>query len=282
MFPYIIYNGQLLPSGAAFATADSRALRFGDGLFETIKVTDGRILFLNDHILRMQEGMRTLSMNLPSENLQEFVAHEILKLLKANETDSARVRISLWRSGSGFYLPENNGSEILFTASQLVHKNYFLNKSNLAIGIFTGQQKSPGVLSNLKSLNSQLYVYAAIKGKEMGFDEMLICNTKGNIIESTSSCIFLVIGGSLVTPPLSDGCIAGVMRKNIIRIALNSGIQVAEQSITENDLMDADEIWLTNVIQGIRTVTTFNEKQYQNVVATKMIAVLNDDTGSDS
>ncbi|MBK9048292.1 MAG: aminotransferase class IV [Bacteroidetes bacterium] len=282
MFPYIIYNGQLLPSGDAFATADSRALRFGDGIFETMNVTDGRILFLNDHILRMQEGMRTLSLTLPSENLQEFVAHEIMKLLKANETDAARVRISLWRSGSGFYLPENNGSEILFTASQLVQKNYFLNKSNLAIGIFTGQQKSPGVLSNLKSLNSQLYVYAAIKGKEMGFDEMLICNNQGNIIESTSSCLFLVKDGVLVTPPLSDGCIAGVMRKNIIRIALHSGIQVTEKSITENDLMDADEIWLTNVIQGVRTVTTFNEKRYQNVVAAKMIAVLNDDTGSDS
>lgn len=281
MFPYIIYNGQLLPSGDAFAAADSRALRFGDGLFETIKVTDGRILFLEDHILRMQEGMRTLSMTLPVENLKQFIADQILKLLEANKTNSARVRITIWRSGSGFYLPENNGSEMMFAASHLDQKNYHLDKSGLSVGILTGQQKSPGVLSNLKSLNSQLYVYAAIKGKEMGFDEMLICNNQGDIIESTSSCLFLVKDGVLVTPPLSDGCIAGVMRKNIIRIALHSGMEVTMQSISENDLMDADEIWLTNVIQGIRTVTRFNEKQYQNVVAAIMIPLLNDDTGSD-
>jgi branched-chain amino acid aminotransferase len=190
MLPYIIYNGQLLPSGDAFVTADSRALRFGDGIFETIKVIDGRILFLDDHLMRLQEGMRTLSLTLSVENLPQFVADQILKLLEANKTTSARVRITIWRSGSGFYLPENNVSEILFSASHLDQKNYHVDKSGLSVGILTGQQKSPGDLANIKSLNSQLYVFAAIKGKEMGFDEMLICSTKGKIIESTSSCIF--------------------------------------------------------------------------------------------
>jgi branched-chain amino acid aminotransferase len=135
MLPYIIYNGQLLPSGDAFVTADSRALRFGDGIFETIKVIDGRILFLDDHLMRLQEGMRTLSLTLPVENLKQFVADQILKLLEANKTTSARVRITIWRSGSGFYLPENNGSEILFTASHLDQKNYHLDKSGLSVGI---------------------------------------------------------------------------------------------------------------------------------------------------
>lgn len=282
MLPYIIYNGQLLPSGDAFVTADSRALRFGDGVFETIKVIDGRILFLDDHLMRLQEGMRTLSLTLPVENLKQFVADQILKLLETNKTTSARVRITIWRSGSGFYLPQSTGSEILFAASQLDRKNYHSDKSVLSVGILKGQQKSPGVLSNIKSLNSQLYVYAAITGKENGFDEMLICNTKGNIIESTSSCIFLVTGGSIVTPPLSDGCIAGVMRKNIIRIALNSDIQVTEQSITESDLMVADEVWLTNVIQGIKAVVSFGEKNYQSVMAENMINLINQDTASDS
>ncbi|MBL7915736.1 MAG: aminotransferase class IV [Bacteroidia bacterium] len=282
MLSYIIYNGHLLPSGDAFATADSRALRFGDGIFETIKVVDGRILFLDDHILRMQEGMRTLSMSLPVENLPHFVADQILKLLEANKTTSARVRITIWRSGSGFYLPENNVSEILFSASHLDQKNYHLDKSGLSVGILTGQQKSPGDLANIKSLNSQLYVFAAIKGKEMGFDEMLICNTNWNIIESTSSSIFIVTGRSLVTPPLSDGCIAGVMRKNIIRIALNAGIQVTEHSITESDLIVADEVWLTNVIQGIKVVVSFREKNYQCVIAEKMITLINQESISNS
>jgi branched-chain amino acid aminotransferase len=275
MLPYIIYNGHLLPSGDAFATADSRAIRFGDGIFETIKVIEGRILFLDDHILRIQEGFRTLSLTLPAENLKQFVADEILKLLEANKTTSARVRIT-----SGFYLPQSTGSEILFAASQLDQKSYYSDKLGLSVGILKGQQKSPGVLSNIKSLNSQLYVYAAIYGKVNGFDEMLICNTQGHIIESTSSCIFLVASGSLVTPPLSDGCIAGVMRKNIIRIALDSGIQVREQSIAENDLMVADEIWLTNVIQGIKAVVSFKAKIYQKVMAEKMITLINQDIES--
>ena len=278
MLPYLIYNGQLLPSGDALVSADSRALRYGDGIFETIKVIDGRILFLDDHILRMQDGMRILLMSLPIENLKQYLTDQILKLLNANNTLSARVRITIWRAGSGFYLPDICGAEILFTASHLDQTSYLLNNARMSVGILSGQQKSTGELSNLKSLNSQLYVFAAIKGKEMGFDEMLICNNKGAIIESTSSSIFMVVNETLVTPPLSDGCIAGVMRKNILRIARHSGIEVSEQSVAESDLLAADEIWLTNVIQGIRTIADFNDKRYTRNMAEKMVALINQDS----
>ena len=278
MLPYLIYNGQLLPSGDALVSADSRALRYGDGIFETIKVIDGRILFLDDHILRMQDGMRILLMSLPIENLKQYLTDQILKLLNANNTLSARVRITIWRAGSGFYLPDICGAEILFTASHLDQTSYLLNNARMSVGILSGQQKSTGELSNLKSLNSQLYVFAAIKGKEMGFDEMLICNNKGAIIESTSSSIFMVVNETLVTPPLSDGCIAGVMRKNILKIARHSGIEVSEQSVAESDLLAADEIWLTNVIQGIRTIADFNDKRYTRNMAEKMVALINQDS----
>jgi branched-chain amino acid aminotransferase len=145
MLPYIIYNGQLLPSGDAFVTADSRALRFGDGIFETIKVIDGRILFLDDHLMRLQEGMRTLSLTLPVENLPQFVADQILKLLETNKTTSARVRISIWRSGSGFYLPDKvPGLKFCLLQVSLIKKAIMSDKSVLSVGILTGPAKISG------------------------------------------------------------------------------------------------------------------------------------------
>jgi len=264
---YCILNGHLISIYEPHVSFANRAFRYGDSLFETIRVCNGKIMFLKDHITRLKLGMTVLRMNLPAElnsdNVREFVSH----LLKHNvHAPHARVRLTVFRNEGGYYAPLTNDISFLIESEELEHP-YQLNQRGFWVDIYADIKKSINKLSNIKSGNCLLYVMAGIAKQSMKLDECLLINENGTICEATSSNLFVVKNGTLYTAPLTEGCVAGIMRKQIMHLATENKILTFESPITSYTLMNADEIFLTNTVQGIQWVGQFKERFYTNKMA---------------
>ncbi len=255
------FNGQLVETDTPIFTSFNRAFRYGDGVFETMKVTDNTIQFFEDHFERLTHSMEVLKLGFTEAIDREKLHHLIMDLLKKNEMTSARVRLTLFRDGTGFYLPINNSASLHISCSQI---NTSVKKTGLNLGLFEDVLKAPGSFSNLKTLNALPYILASLHAAEHNFDDVFILNTSHKIIESANSNLFVIYDTAIFTPPLSDGCLNGVMRKNIIRKAHEKGVLIYERSLDVLDVIGADEILLTNAIKGVQWVQTFNHKTYSS------------------
>lgn len=254
-----LLNGELTDASSLLFEASNRAFRYGDGLFETLKITNNSIHFFDDHFERLELGMKALKLHFSVDLNREKLRHSILNLLSKNNLQSARVRLTVYRNGKGFYLPDNNFASWHISCSPLINTN---SPEGLRLGIFEEVQKAPGRYSNLKTLNALPYILASIHASEKGYDDVLILNTSHLVIETATSNFFLISGNTVYTPPLSDGSLDGVMRKNIIRKAHENGVEIIEKSLDVSDVLEADELFLTNVIRGVQWVKTFNHKTY--------------------
>jgi branched-subunit amino acid aminotransferase/4-amino-4-deoxychorismate lyase len=242
----------------------NRAFRYGDSLFESIRVCNNKVLFLRDHVNRLKLGMTVLRMNLPAElnsdNIYDFIVH----LLKHNvHAPHARVRLTVFRNEGGHYTPETNDISFLIESEEL-ETGYELNQRGYWVDIYADIKKSVNKLSNIKTGNALLNVMAGVAKTSMKLDECLLVNETGSICESISSNLFVVKNGTLFTVPLTDGCVAGVMRRQIMHIATENKILTFESPVTSYTLMNADEVFLTNAIQGIRWVGQFKDRFYTN------------------
>lgn len=225
-------------------------------------------MFLRDHITRLKLGMTVLRMNVPAEfNVNNIQGH-IISLLKYNiHAPNARIRLTIFRNEGGFYTPESNDISFLIESEELPDINYTLNQKGLSIDIFTDVKKSINKLSNIKSGSALIYVMAGLAKQSMKLDDCLILNENGTICESISSNIFVVKNRTLYTTPLAEGCVAGIMRKQIMHLAHENKILTFESPLTAYTLANADEIFLTNAIKGVQWVGQFREKFYTNTIA---------------
>lgn len=215
---------------------------YGDLIFETMLWEDSKLLYLHEHVARLNHGFYTLKMNahVTHEWLQNMVAHEI------GNKRNARIRLVANRNANGFYLPDSNEVRFSIEVFDLPQKVTEIQKAK----VYRENYKPCTPLSNIKSGNALIYVLAAIYAKENQCDDAIILNEYGRVCEATSSNIFLKQQGIYYTPPLSEGCVDGVKRKVWIQELIRQGISVIEQPITLDELTVAEEIWLTNVIQG--------------------------------
>jgi branched-chain amino acid aminotransferase len=253
-----------------------RGLYYGDALFETIRVFDGRIPFLDRHLVRLFAGMEAVRFIKPSHWNKDFFDQEILKNLSGSDIKNARARITVWRKAGGKFLPENNEVHFMIECSELTQA-VFSHQNN-----FIKLQKSQRVIlvcdafSNFKTLNAPRYVAAAIEAKEQNLDDVILPNMYGRVGECSSSNIFMVKKNKIITPSLSEGCVAGVLREVILELAKKSGFVVIEKSITFAALKTAEEVFLTNSIRGIVSVGMFEEVVFsKNEVALKLTELLN-------
>ncbi|HKR06762.1 MAG TPA: aminotransferase class IV [Bacteroidia bacterium] len=263
--PYINFNGELFSSDEPVLKTGNRSFCYGDALFETMRWHDNKILFIHDHVLRLFKGMKFLKMEIPKKYSASFFQKQISQLLKRTKiSGDARIRLQVYRNEGGYHTPTNNSVGFVITTEGLSTENYFLNKKGLTVDIFSEIKKLKNPVSNFKTSNSLIYTLAGIFAKENNLDDCLILNTDGYIADAISSNIFIVKNKIVFTPPLPDGCVHGVMRKNILKICKQEKISSQENSINENDLLMAEEIFLSNVIQGIRWVKSFRKKAYSN------------------
>lgn len=257
--------------------AGNRAHLYGDGVFESIRIMGGRPINLENHVKRMIEGATRIKMRPPSFFNEAFFEEKIMELLqRSGITEGGKCRISLDRCSGGTYSPESNEVEYFIEVYPMDTNGYKLNTRGVEVDIYMDLKKEKTPISNYKTKNGLIYVLAAIAAKEKGLDDHLISNFSGGILESTNANIFVVSNGVLYTPGLEEGCLAGTMRMQIINLAIKNGIKVYECNLLPQNLLVADEIFLTNAIQGVTWVSGYRTKRYFSNTARKMVDLLNE------
>ena len=245
--------------------ASNRGYRYGDGLFETLKMKTGAILLANYHFERLFAGLSTLKFEIPRLFTKEKLEQDILNLCRKNDcAELARIRLSVFRGNGGLY-DEDKILQYTIECWPLNDSVNKLNENGLVVDIYPEAEKSCDKFSNLKSANFQPYSMAAIYAKENKLNDCLVLNTSGSIADSTVANLFLIKGETIITPSLEEGCINGVMRRHLFAELQNAGIKTLETSVSVSDMKNANEIFLSNAINGIRWVRQFRDKVYSNV-----------------
>ena len=257
-------NGSILKRDEAGLRVDDHSYRYGEGLFETMKVAKGKILLERFHFERLFRDVEILKLKLPALISPPMLANEVLKLCSKNNCDElSRVRLSASGGNGGLYDGDERFQYIIecWPLEPSISK---LNENGLVIGIYPEARKSCDHFSNIKSANFLSYVMAAKYGKQQRFNDCMVMNVHERICDATTANIFWIKEEKIFTPPLSEGCIAGVMRRWLIEKMQDAGYSIGEANCEVTDLENAEEIFLTNAIHGIRWVKQFNGKMYTN------------------
>jgi len=273
----INFNGNII-NEAEVLTFNNRGYNYGDSLFETIKILSGKPLFFEDHYFRLMASMRILRMEIPMNFTIEFLENEIIKTLNANTllNSSAKVKINIHRNEGGLYLPMTNDISYIISCQSLTEDIFSINEESYEVDLFKDYYISPSLLSTLKTNNKALNVVASIYAKENNLDNCLILNTNKNVVEALNGNIFIVKNNRIKTPPLIDGCLKGVMRKQVVEILQSiPEYSFEEVSISPFELQKADELFLTNVIVGIQPISKYRKKDFTNEISKMLIQRLN-------
>lgn len=271
-------NGKIIQNSEAFIPLSNRGFSYGDAVFETLKVNGNKIVFWEAHYFRLMASMRILRMDIPMHFTPEFLQSEITTLVQAYAHSSASYRIKLfvYRSSGGLYTPDSNSIEYVITISDLPSDIYHLSEEDCEIELFKDFLISPSLLSTLKTNNKVVNVVGSIFAKENNYANCLLLNTNKQVVEALNGNVFLIHGDVVKTPPLSDGCLKGIVRQILTEyIKSSSDFTLEEASISPFELQKADEIFITNVISGIIPVTKYRKKLYSSKVSKKLLNQLN-------
>jgi branched-chain amino acid aminotransferase len=271
---YFIWNGKILDATTPIIGPDNRGLRYGDGVFETLKFKKNQLILLDEHLFRLWKGMKSLQFDIPKLFTPDFVEEQIHSLLRKNKNTNARIRITAIRGNGGLYDPENNTANYLIQSWELPESNGELNENGLRLCVYRDALKAIDLFSNLKHNNYLPYLMGAQFAKKEKCNDAIILNQHHRICDSTIANVFLVSGNKILTPPLSEGCIAGVMAHFLIAELKKRGYTIIEKEITEDELLNADEVFLTNSIYNIRWVNSIGNKTYHNTFIQKIFREL--------
>lgn len=272
----INFNGALQDSDLHMSFAN-RSFLYGDGVFETLKVANNNILFWEDHYFRLMATMRIVRMDIPMSFTMEYLEDQILSLIGIlNIQDSARVRLTVFRNSGGLYLPEDNSISFVIQASKLDNLKYNCTSSRFEVDLYKDFIVPKQLLSTLKTTNKIINVTASIFAEENQLDTTLLLNENKNVIEAANGNLFMITENKLITPPISEGCLNGIMRKQIIALAHQiQSITVSESPISPFDLQKADELFITNCIIGIQPITKYRKKEFEVRIAHQLTEMLN-------
>ncbi|GHA33037.1 aminotransferase class IV [Salinimicrobium marinum] len=271
-------NGQTVAPNDAHLSVTNRGFAYGDAVFETIRVVNSKIMFWEDHYFRLMASMRIMRMEIPGNFSPEFLEEEITGLLKANglENSPARIRFSVYREEGGFYSPETYHIGYFITAEELPSPFYLLKDDFYEIELFKDHYVNSGLLSTLKTNNKALNVLGSIFAKENGYQNCLILNENKSVVEALNGNLFLVKGKTIKTPPLTDGCLKGILRGKLIEIIKTlPDYTLIEESISPFELQKADELFITNVIVGIQPVNKYRKKEFRTELTKELLSKLN-------
>lgn len=278
----LLYNGEFFLTDQPILSIHNRSFRYGDGLFESIRVVNGEVYNFEAHFSRLLEGMKVFRIDIPDFFILDYFENQIKSLLQHNGIHhGGRVKLTIYRKGEvASYYSETNEPGFIIEAEQFPSNDFVLSPEGIDVDVFNDITKPLNKYASFKTTNAFFYVAAIHAAKEKGLGDHLLINDKMNIIESTNSNFFIVSNGVLYTPPLSSGCVGGTMRMKVINLALSNNIKVYESSITAGHLLSCDEIILTNAIQGIKWVRSYKTKRFFHKMADQLVQLLNQDTKS--
>jgi branched-chain amino acid aminotransferase len=266
MSQYLFYNGQWAKNDKPLITADNRGFRYGDGLFETMRIDEGVIQLAELHFERLFMGLALFQFEMPNYFNPAYLAKNIGELCHRNKFITARVRLNAFRGNGGLYDAENHFPNCIIQSWPLPKTNQQWNENGLVTGIYPDARKSIDAFSTVKSNNYQPYLMAALHAKKQHWNDALVFNSKNNICDATIANVFIIKNKIVNTPALSEGCVAGVMRNYLLKQLKEQGYEVREDVLTLDEIASADEMFLTNAIHGIRWVQNCGEKKYGNAI----------------
>lgn len=275
--PQYCLNGEYFYCDDMQLSHNNRAFRFGDAVFESMFVLTKQIPLLDKHFERLKAAANYWEMELPIGFTAQRVAKEVERLCNKNRLfQGARARLTLFRSGEGLYTPTTNEASYLLEVTHFTEQQFTLNKDGWEVNIYTEECKYPIKAGRYKSAQCLISVKAAIYKKRQGLDEVLLLSPEENVVEATAYNIFALKGNVLLTPELKSGCVAGVMRDTVIQYAPELGLHVEEVPFSLQVLEEAEEVFLTNAVVGVRWVLAWREKRYFSTMAKRLVAVLNE------
>ncbi len=258
--PCINFNGNIVPSNTPVIEASNRGLRYGDGLFETMKWCNNSLAHVKDHTARLFKGLRTLDFFLPPHFTPEYLTHEIIKLVKNEKLSNARVRVTVIRGSGSIF---NDGDQLptfIIEATELSNNSNSAEKYGVKLGIYKEARKTVDMLSPLKHNNYLPYCMAAMYARKNGFDDAIILNQYGRICETSIANIFFIDKKTIFTPSLKEGCIEGIIRKNLIETLPALGFKIIETELRLEMIGSMDAAFITNSIINLKAVSGVGEK----------------------
>ena len=276
----INFNGILQDSDTNLLD-QNRGFLYGDGVFETLKIVGVKILFFEDHYFRLMAAMRIVRMEIPMNFTLEYLEEQVLSLVEKNKIEqSARARITVYRNNGGLYLPTNNTVSFLIQTSAIENPVYSISEKEYEVDLYKDFYIPKQLLSTLKTTNKMIHVTGSIYAKENDLDNCILLNDSKNVVEALQGNLFMRMGNTLITPPISEGCLNGIMRKQILSFAKKeTNLEVVEQVISPFDLQKADELFVTNVIRGIQPITKYRKKEFEQDTAKVLNTILKQHLG---
>ncbi len=271
-------NGKLHTEEEAKISPFNRGLFYGDAVFESLRISTGKILFWEDHYLRLMASMRIMRMEIPMLFTMEYLEKQILNTIIAAHPDAqaTKARLTVYRDEGGLYTPTSPSISFLITTETLETPFYLHNSKPYEIELFKDYYLNSGLLSTIKSNNKLLHVLGGIFAKENNYDNCLLLNENKMVVEALNGNLFLVSGNTIKTPPITDGCLRGILRKQIIELAKQlPDYTFEETTISPFELQKADELFITNVITGIQPISKYRKKEYGTQVSKDLITKLN-------
>ena len=264
----INFNGELLFEENVKLSSENRGFKYGDAVFETIKVSHKRVVFWEDHYFRLMASMRMLRMKIPMQFTLEFLEKEILKTVAVQEEASSfRVRLNVYRKDGGLYTPKTNEIDYLID----VKVNTYQTKNTYTVDVFKDFYNYSGLLSTIKTNNRMVNTLASIYAQENDLDNCVLINEKKGVVEVTNANIFVLKGNIVKTPALTEGCIKGIVRNKVIEIILkNKEYTLEETTSSPFEIRKADEVFITNAIIGVQPITNYKKKNFTIDFANKI------------
>jgi branched-chain amino acid aminotransferase len=256
------FNGSIFQDNDPVFNPQNRSFRYGEGLFETMRAVNGKVPLFGWHFDRLLRGMKALKINIPPHFNVHYLKNEVSKTL--DKMPAARVRLAVWRESGGGYTPTNFNPEFLIESLLLPDNQFTINDLGLTMGVYSSFRLHQTPVSAFKTANALPYVLAGIYARENCFDDVFMLDTEGSFSETISSNFFILKDEKLWTPPLSTGCVGGVFRAFFLDFAKKKNIEIEEKKLLISDIETADEVFLTNALQGFRWVEKFNDSDYQN------------------
>lgn len=259
----VCLNGSFFSHKDRLLSASNSSYRYGDGLFETIRCEKGQPLLFELHMNRLMEGIDLLGVKKSAFFSVELLASKIKELLhKNNCLQLARVRLSVYRGEGGLF--DNDHKAGYLIECWPLQDAVEWNENGLVLGVYPELKKTIDFLSNLKTASFLIYSLAAQFAKRQRWNDAIVLNTQSTVADTTIANLFIVRKREILTPSLDQGCVAGVMRTYLIQAMQKEGILVKETAIDVAMLYEADEVFLTNAIRGLRWVGNLDNKVYTN------------------
>lgn len=262
----ICHNGIYKNESDPVIQADNKSYRYGDGFFETLKVWKGAVLLDTYHQKRIEKSLGLLRYTSPAHFSIAQLFSQATQLCQKNGCSyAARVRLS-FSHGNGGLFDGDNQLQYIIEAWPLEPANNSFNENGLVTGYFRDIKKSCDSYANIKSSSAMLYAIAANYCKQQKWNDCIILNQRENVCESIIANLFWIKDGQIYTPPLTEGCVEGIMRSYLI----DQIKTVTETPCRTEDLLQADEVFLTNAIRGIRWMRSIDDVNYDGATAKKL------------